>query len=48
MMWIYISSYSWAQRINLELTMVNHDGDPGNTTSNVDLDMFVVDSQEKQ
>ena len=33
-------------RINLELTMVNHDGDPGNTTSNVDLDMFVVDSQE--
>ena len=33
-------------RINLELTMVNHDGNNGNTNNNVDLDMFVVDDQE--
>ena len=33
-------------QINLELTMVNHDGNSGNTTTNVDLDMFVVDAQE--
>ena len=33
-------------QINLELTMVNHDGNPNNTTDNVDLDMFVVDAQE--
>ena len=26
--------------------MVNHDGNNGNTTSNVDLDMFVIDSEE--
>ena len=26
--------------------MVNHDGNPGNTNNNVDLDMFVVDDQE--
>ena len=33
-------------QINLEIKMVNHDGNTNNTTDNVDLDMFVVDAQE--
>ena len=35
-----------SSQTNLELTMVNHDGNNGNTSSNVDLDMFVIDSEE--